>query len=103
PEVNLPEPVRGQKAVQALGTHLSDVAKAYGLSAAELQSLFTSDQTLAVDRKGRLHYVEPTVDAAQAAAATTEPAVQAALAPLADTFLLHSRAGAKRIIYLDFN
>src|SRR5687767_2009161 len=74
PNITLPEPARGQKAVQALGAHLPNVAKAYGLGVAELQSLFASDDTLAVDRAGRLHFVEPTVEAAGLA---SEPAVEA--------------------------
>jgi hypothetical protein len=101
PPVNLPMVAHGPRAAQSLGSHLPDVARAYGLREDELQSLFAKDETLAVDRQGRLHYIEP---AFQAGALATDAAVpQEALVPLTETFKLHSRAGAKRILYLDFN
>jgi PKD repeat protein len=100
PAVNLPAVVRGHNAVQSLGGHLPDVARAYGIRQEELEALLIQDPTLTVDRKGRLHYVEPTFQAG-ALADSTVP--QEALAPLADTFKLHSRGGAKRILYLDFD
>src|ERR1051325_8214499 len=59
PPVNLPEVSRGAKAAEALGAHLPEVAKAYGLTREELVSRFAHDETLSVDRQGRLHYVEP--------------------------------------------
>jgi len=99
PPVNLPEVARGEKAVQSLGAQLPDVARAYGLRADELQSLLREDASLAVDRGGRLHFT----DLAPAGALPADAGVEAALAPLADTFKLHSRPGAKRIIYLDFD
>src|SRR5215218_4983704 len=101
PAVNLPAVARGHNAVQSLGAHLPDVARAYGIRQEELEALLIQDETLTVDRQGRLHYVEPTF---QAGALTTDPTLpQEALAPLADTFKLHSRGGAKRILYLDFD
>lgn len=99
PPVNLPEVSRSEKAIQNLGAHLPDVARAYGLRAEELQSLLREDASLAVDRAGRLHFTDP----APAEALPAEATAEAALAPLADTFRLHSRPGAKRIIYLDFD
>lgn len=90
---------RGQEAVELLGNSLPNVAQAYGLEAFALRVMLNGDNTLAVDRSGRLHYTEP---AAGAISPASGVAVQA-LAPLADTFLLHSRPSAKRIIYLDFN
>jgi hypothetical protein len=99
PPVNLPEVARGERAIQSLGAQLPDVARAYGLRADELQSLLREDASLAVDRAGRLHFTDP----APAGALPADATIEAALAPLADTFRLHSRPGAKRIIYLDFD
>src|SRR5678815_285623 len=73
PAVNLPAVARGNSAVQSLGTHLPDVARAYGLRQEELEALLTQDQTLTVDRQGRLHYVEPTFQANALAADSPPP------------------------------
>ncbi len=100
PQLNLPEITRGQKAVEVLGAHLPDVARAYGLRADELQSLLSNDQTLAVDMAGRLHFTDP---APALGEVVSQPAAEAALVPLADTFKLHSRPSARRIVYLDFD
>ena len=89
----------------ALKSHLPEVAYAYGLSVDQLTERLLADQTLAVDSNQKLFYTEATL--AEQAAGLAEPVVAAsapeALAPLEDTFLLHSRPGAQRIIYLDFD
>src|SRR5687767_5058015 len=71
PPVNLPEVARGQQALRSLGAHLPEVARAYGLRADELQSLLNEDASLAVDRKGRLHFTDP---APQPGSLPAEPA-----------------------------
>ncbi len=101
PPVNNAEITRGQNAVRVLGAHLPDVARAYGLQREDLESLLLADGSLAVDHKGRLHFTDPAPDAATLTVDATVP--EAALAPLPNTFKLHSRPGAKRIIYLDFD
>jgi PKD repeat protein len=101
PAVQAPGVTRGAQALQALGAHLPDVARAYGLQQDELQSLLLEDETLALDVRGRLHFTDPTPQAGALAADATAP--QAALAPLTETFKLHSRSGAKRILFLDFD
>ena len=100
PHLNLSRHQHGQEAVDHLGTGLPAVARAYGLDPFALRVMLTGDSTLAVDGTGRLHYWEPAVGAA--GAVTAAPRVQA-LAPLTETFKLHSRPTAKRIIYLDFD
>jgi len=100
PPVNLGEVVRGERARQALGAHLPEVARVYGLSAEELQKLLAEDTSLALDPKGRLHYTDP---APQLGALATDTYQPAGAMVLADTFKLHSKPGAKRIIYLDFD
>ena len=109
PSITLPAPAKGSAALNALGAHLPDVAKAYGWTAAKLTDRFKNDSDLNVDKNGYLLYTDaaPTAGelaAAQAAAQAAAPgAAPQALAPLADTFKLHSLPGAAHIIYLDFD
>ena len=99
PQLRLKSPQRGQEAVDQLGTTLPAVARAYGLNAAELRRMLLVDPTLAVDVEGRLHYAEPLPQAAGEVTGSPEAAVVSA----DQAFLLHSRPGAKRTIYLDFD
>lgn len=59
-----------------------------------------SDKHMRLDRDGRAHYVCQALPA-QVGPDTT-PYTSTALYPLAQTFLLHSRPGAAKVIYLDF-
>src|ERR1051325_1143056 len=100
PQIELPGISRGQNAASQLGAQLPQVAQAYGLNAQDLLSLLLNDSTLAVDRGGRLHYTDPKP---QGVGVVNSSVPLASGIPLSDTFKLHSRAGAKRIIYLDFD
>ena len=113
-----------QRAIDALGPRLAEVADWYGKSADELRSLLLHDHRLKIDQRGRLLVVEeldaplaplgPTTatprGAPRPAANTANGAAPAAasglldgrLVPLDQTFKLHSRAGAARTIYLNF-
>jgi PKD repeat protein len=85
------------------------------MSAAQLARQLREDRTLWVDRNGRLFYVEEHLPPQQPeppkpvkpAPGSTAPAgastPMSASIPLSETFLLHSRPGARRTIYLDFN
>lgn len=97
PKLKLGERANFSRAIQLLGDRLPSVAQAYGISSASLHHLLLTDRTLHVDTDGRLHYIEE----APTAPATPQP--QQALAPLTDTFSLHSKPGASKTIYLDFN
>jgi PKD repeat protein len=100
PNLDLGGPARGQAAIDAMGSDLSIVAKAYRTTATKLAERFHQDSSLVLDRKGRLYY---TCTAAPAdVAKQTSPAMLTALAPLDQTFLLHSLPGSNRVIYLDF-
>ncbi len=101
PELDLPQATSGQAAITTLGSRLPSVASAYGTTASELAKRFRQDASLVLDRKGRLFYVCPALPSGFAA---TDPAAKAiaAMAPLDQTFLLHSLPGSKRVIYLDF-
>ncbi|MEZ5126738.1 MAG: PKD domain-containing protein [Thermoleophilia bacterium] len=93
---------RGARAIDRLGARLPQVARAYGLSAADLEHRLRADRSLAVDADGRLLYTCAAATAKQAGAAGEAVAESTAPLPLADTFTLHSLPGAARTLYLDF-
>lgn len=95
---------QGQRAIDLLGDRLPEVAAHYRKSPDELRAMLINDRTLKVDGRGRL-FVEDELEAplkSFAATASTSGALDGTLAPLDQTFLLHSRPGAKRTIYLNF-
>jgi PKD repeat protein len=100
PGLQLAAPQRGAAAVQALGAFLPAVAAHHRMSAERLTQILQQDRTAWIDRRGKLFYVEEFV---QAGTATTASASTAAALDLNQTFLLHSKPGASRVIYLDFN
>jgi len=105
PQLNLPEAkAQGQRAVDLLGARLPEVAAWYGKSADEFKALLLNDRRLRIDRRGRL-FVEDELETplpADPASAATSSLQDGTLLPLEQTFLLHSRPGAKRTIYLNF-
>jgi PKD repeat protein len=105
PQLNLPDRASGgQRAVDLLGARLPEVAAWYGKSADEFRTMLLKDRTLRLDQRGRLFVVEELdqpLPATPAPAASTG-ALDGTLAPLDQTFLLHSRPGAQRTIYLNF-
>jgi PKD repeat protein len=107
PAVALAAPSSGPDAVAALGAHLPEVAKAYGWTTAQLNYRLGADKSLKVDKHGYLLYADPAPAAGALAAGAfadmaSGAATAAALAPLTDTFKLHSLPGAAHIVYLDF-
>lgn len=91
-------PRHGKAAVDELGANLANVAAKNKRGAADLKRQLKEDPTLWVDPCGRLFYSETDelpVDPPQAAATLVFPASQ--------TFTLHSRPNASRVIYIDFN
>src|SRR5574338_142028 len=103
PAVRLPKHLQGEEAIRGLGAQLSAVAAWYGKDAAEFARELRTDKRAWLDREGRLLFIDdfPTPANADAAAADATSASGAPL-PADQTFLLHSRPGAKRVIYLDF-
>jgi len=105
PQLNLPEAkAQGQRAIDLLGARLPEVAAWYGKSADEFKALLLNDRRLRIDRRGRL-FVEDELETplpADPASASTSSLQSGDLLPLEQTFLLHSRPGAKRTIYLNF-
>ncbi len=106
PAVELPETYRGQMAVAALGQHLSVVANWYGFSGEELRKLLLSDYSLHVDASGRLFYAcQVTNQDAEAKPDADMPRLKDSLSTTSESevFRLHSRPGATKVIYLDFD
>jgi hypothetical protein len=94
----LDRPRHGQGAVDTLGENIASVAAKSGRSAKKLKRQLLGDPALWVDPCGSLFYTENDelpVDPPQAAATLIFPREQ--------TFTLHSRSNASRVIYLDFN
>src|SRR5438046_2572325 len=104
PNVRLPAPARGSAALGALAAHLPQIAASYGKSTDELADIFLQDHTLWADTHGRLLYACE-FGTLPSNAPAAENAGTIAEAPLAygQTFLLHSRPSATRVIYLDFD
>ena len=105
PQIQLPErKSHGQRAIDLLGSRLPEVAAWYGKSPDEFRQLLLTDRRLKIDQRGRL-FVEEELDAplpAGTPAGAASDSLSGALAPLDQTFALHSRPGAKRTIYLNF-
>lgn len=112
---------RGAAAIAALGEHLPEVAKAYGLEAHRLATMLRFQPSLGVDLEGNLHFaceglaVDPTKmpagtlgaevaegNVANAITATSSTSLLASGTSV-DVFKLHSLPGATRVIYLDFD
>ncbi len=91
-------PRHGKDAVDELGANIATVAAKNHRDETKLAKQLKSDKALWVDPCGQLFYSDqdelPT-DPPQAAATLVFPAAQ--------TFALHSRPGASRVIYIDFN
>lgn len=90
----------GQAAIDLLGEELPAVAERHGMAPARLRELLLGDGTLRAEPNGSLFYVEP--PEVESAVGGDEP-VFGGVAPLSETFALHSRPGSARVIYLDFD
>jgi hypothetical protein len=90
----------GQEALDFLGDGLDATAQRIGRTAEELREAFLHDPSIRVDGAGMVFYVEP--PAPDAAGIDGPEAAQVdPIAPLEQTFDLHSRPGSLRTIYLD--
>ncbi|MBI5258058.1 MAG: PKD domain-containing protein [Burkholderiales bacterium] len=105
PTLQLPDRASaGQRAIDLLGARLPEVAAFYGKSPDELRALLLGDKRSRIDQRGRVFFVD---ELDQPLPATVAPAastglIDGTLAPLDQTFALHSRPGARRTIYLNF-
>jgi PKD repeat protein len=102
PGMSISSAAHGRQAVTALGSKLDAVAARYGKTPGELRAALAAESDLWVDRSTRLLY------ACRGMAVNAEPAFASIPAsgapfPASQTFLLHSRPGSGRKVYLDFN
>lgn len=119
PDIRVTEGIGGEQAIKELGGNLAAVAAHYGKTEIELSNLLRRDSTLRLDGKANLYYEEnnfpeppettqtgyehqENTNGAKQIATANLP-VAAATYPLPQTFLLHSKPGASKVIYLDFD
>ena len=104
PKIVLARHAAGSDIITALGAQLPTLAAWYGQSANDLQLTAKRDKHLHIDRAGYLHYVCKAEVAAGGSTTTwgTNGPTFTAPYPDAQTFTLHSKAGATKVIYLDF-
>lgn len=108
PAVSLSKIAKAAEIPGLLGTNLQKVAAWYDRSDVDFRALCQRDKSLRADRQGRLHYVceglLPLQNAAANAGTTGGAGTTAAGPyPASETFLLHSKPGATKVIYLDFD
>lgn len=103
-DLRLGSEMRGQAAVNALGSRMPTVASQYGMSAERLRDILLKDTSSRLDARGRLFYVEAMPSGVEQAGTQSSPSVsEAAPYDLSQTFLLQSKPGSARVLYLDFN
>ncbi len=97
----------GQQAVRQLGAKLPDVAAHYRMSSDRLTEILNKDKNAWLDQGGRLLFIDefPPLPPEEATGVTGNTGDYQPNTPvdLTKTFLLHSKPGAQRVIYLDFN
>lgn len=103
PAVALKARTRGEAAIRELGNKLPAVAAFYRIEEAELKKRLREDKMLWVDEHGRLLYIcvfevpEHEDEAFDVSPIDNGPVNRT------QTFLLHSRKGASKVAYLDFD
>lgn len=102
PGVVLPDRLRGEDAIRGVGAKLPELASWYGMSTDQFARTLRQDKQAWLDRNGRLLYIDEHPPLKSGTATTTTATVGAAPYPVEQSFLLHSRPGASRVIYLDF-
>ena len=93
---------RGSEILNALGTRLPEVARFHGLTETAFTSLVVGDKDLAMDARGNLLYT--CSGSLESGTAPASGGTNALLDyPASETFLLHSKPGRSRVIFLDCN
>jgi PKD repeat protein len=105
PAVKLAKRLRGDEAVRGLAGKLPEVAAWYGMSAQAFARMLRQDRHAWLERDGRLLFVDDFEPPPEQATGVTSggTTTEAAPVPLDQTFRLHSRPAAQRVIYLDFD
>lgn len=96
---------RDGEAINRLGNRLPEVAAWYRMSPKRLGEILQKDRNAWLDQNGRLLFVDdfPAPPPQPAGSVAAAPAAVAAPLDLTATFLLHSKPGSQRVMYLDFN
>ncbi len=101
----LPEVAGGQRAVDGLGGNFAEAARRNEMTVGALRARLASDRQFLLDRRGHALYVDSMLQMTPQQQVQVAAISPAAAAPFdySQTFLLHSRPGASRVAYLDFN
>jgi hypothetical protein len=99
----LPEKMSGRGAVKTLGPDLAAVAARNDVTGPRLKKLLLEDHSAWLSVEGQLFYQEDAPAEATTQSGLTALAALAPAYPTAQTFTLHSRAGAARTVFLDFD
>ncbi len=102
-QIRIPSHLNHRQLEQVLRPHLRNLARHYRTSEAELSQRILTDRQLKADGNGRLYYSCEIPEAGLVVTAINQSTVGSSIVPLDQTFTLHSRPNAKRVIYLDFN
>jgi len=100
---------RGPDAIKAIGNRMSEVARHHGMSQERLKDMIEKDHDLWVTEDSDLLYICEGLDCPDHAPAEQAPSTNGINSsfdvpyPLTQTFLLHSKPGATKTIFLDFN
>ncbi len=104
PAIALQKMAKGQEILTALGSRLPEVARYYRMSEEQLRTIIKNDKDIYADEKGRLLYIDSnTVTSANIGGVGSDTSVTSGSIPLEYTFQLHSKPGASKVIYLDFD
>ena len=105
PSIRLQAKARGIEAVRKLGVNLDKVASWYGMTPDRLAEILEKDADAWVDKSGRLLFIDqfPPVPEGAGSIDDSGSILDPGPYPVSDTFKLHSKPGAQRLIYLDFN
>lgn len=116
--IELPENYQGQNAIDRMGRDLPKIAENYGLTPDKLKEILLNDPTARLDSNNRLFYVDNAVEQLPnllskettvagdvvAGSSINNPTVPISSPTLlANAFKLHSKPGASKTIYLDFD
>lgn len=93
----LQRPAHGAAAIERLGDDIGRAARLNSMTVTELERLLLDDRTAWVHPTGRIYYVDPAPDGIVPRTPERAPY------PYDQTFQLHSRPGASRTIYIDFD
>ncbi|GAA0575411.1 hypothetical protein HPO96_16090 [Kribbella sandramycini] len=101
----LGQELQGKAALGRVQSRLTELAATNGMPAGKLQTILATDKTSWLDRTGKLFYREPVATTKERAASTASPrwATKAVAAATGPAFELHSKPGASKVIYLDFD